>query len=393
MPAQLFNNFYKLVVKALKYTIARPIQRFHIEGRAKKYLGEESKYFMPAPRAIGSLSKQGISQYPHLENTGKFKSVAQRRQEAIASRNQKLLEASTTTTTTAKSISLVEANDSTTTLPQKSFSEIKQDDDLVIEASMNRLPVIRTMPLLDKPPEALASGEEGKDIQLVKSHRPLPKLVNLDLSDPASIWQVDKVPLGRLDLNKLQELMINKLADDEGHWTSKKISDVYNIKEEYAENIISYLKQIRIIISPHIKTCLDQTASNDPRYQATKDIIYVVDYTLRNETHRKFDETFLPTDQLEPEVQKVLEGGKVAEQLKPASKYMQPDIRLTKLYKRPEPLKLTHSINEPEPETKLLTHKDESKSIVSGRKLMAPGNPINKKRPQALRKENTAQDK
>lgn len=316
----MIGTFFKLVGKAIRFSISRPIQRFNIYNRSKKYLGGDAKYFMPAPRAIGALSQSSISQYPHLEGSSPFKSVKQRRMEAIARRNQRLLEGTTAIEESAKGLS-PKTNSSV-----RSFSETKQDDKVVIETS-NKLPVIKTVTIVENPKRADAAASDNE--VSARPPRPLPTSTNLQLSDPAVIWRVDKVPPGRLDLDKLQQLMINKLADD-AYWTPKQLSETYNISEKYAANITEYFKQIRIIISPGIANKLDYVARNDPRYQACKDIIYYVDPSLRTPLERQYDDTFLPTDELDPEVRRVLQG---------SQRQMTPDPRLTGLIKRPKPLR------------------------------------------------------
>jgi Fe-S cluster biosynthesis and repair protein YggX len=296
---RMIGTFFKLVGKALRMAVNRPIQRFNIFNRAKKYLGPDAEYFMPAPRAIGALSQAKPSQYPHLEGKSSFKSIKQKRLNAIAERNQKLL-----TNEANNNQNLSESNENLVQETTKSFSETKNDDKLVINVS-NKLPVIKTVTRLETsstPPEQLAEQD--------KPHRPLPKSTNLQLSDPAVIWCVDKVPPGRLDLSKFQELMINRLAD-ENYWTPKQIAETYNIKEEYAEGLIKYYKQIRIIISPRIAQNLDYVARNDPAYQATKHIIYHVDKSLRSDFDKQCDATFLPTDKLDPEIRALLDAGAV----------------------------------------------------------------------------------
>lgn len=273
----MLRTFFRLVGKAFRMTVNRPLQRFNIANRARKHLGVDAKYFKPAPRAISPG----------------FKSIS-------------------------SSSSII-----------KSFSETINDDRLVIEAS-NSLPVIKTVIKNELSSPDLVKQE--------KPARPLPKSSSLQLSDPAVIWHVDKVPPGRLDLNKLQELMINKLADDD-YWTPHKIAEVYNIKEEYAENITKYFKQIRIIISPGLAKNLDYVARNDPVYQATKHIVYHVDKSLRSEHDKQFDATFLPTDNPDPEIKELLEASAL-------QRRQQPDLRLTQLVKRPKPLKIG-SVNEP----------------------------------------------
>jgi len=272
-----FSNVFRIVSKALKSATKRPLQRFNIYNRSKKYLGEDSKYFFPAPRAIGPVSKIGPSQYPHLEGgLGNFKSVKQRRLEAIAKSNSTL-----------------------------STSQMKKDVSLVIDTAQ-KLPVIKT--IVKKSPQTSVE-QEVQSTDLIHSNkkppRPLPKAVNLNLQDQTVIWSIDRVPPGRLDLNKLQEIMVNKLADDE-YWTPSMIAKTYDIKEKYAENLIHYLKQIRVVISPRMKKILDYTNRTNDAYNATKDTIYLVDPRLRTELDRSVDKTFLPEDELDDNIRQLL---------------------------------------------------------------------------------------
>lgn len=191
-----------------------------------------------------------------------------------------------------------------------------------------------------------------------KQHRPLPTSTNLPLQDPTAIWVAKKIPPGRLDLNKLQELMLNKLADDE-FWSPKVIADKYKIKEEYAASLTKYLKQIRIRVSPRMARALDTVGLHDEYYQAAKHIVYHVDNSLRNEFDRQFDEMYLPNEQLDPEVKEVLE---------PFSKQLisKPGETSKKLVKRPEPLRIS-ALNQ--------RHEEESSPALNGRaklKLDAP---------------------
>lgn len=306
-----FTNAFNILNKALKSATKRPLQRFNIYNRSKKYIGEESQNFFPAPRAIGPLTKIGPSQYPHLEagRGGGFKSVKQRRVEAIAARNDRLLQI------TEEQRSLDRDNEGV-----RSYSEIRHDDRLVIEGS-NKLPVIKTVERIKpklSPSAAAALIEQGPSdstttTSVAKSSRPLPKLTNLDLRDPASIWHVDKVPPGRLDLNKLQELLLNKMGNAD-HWTPKLISEAYNIKEEYAENLITYLKQIRVVVSPRVAKVLDYVNRANDEYNQTKHIVYVIDKSLRDELDRSMDDTFLPEDELDESIRELLDASQLEDE-------------------------------------------------------------------------------
>ena len=299
-----------MVGKALRYSIRRPLQRFNIANRAKNFLGEDAKHFMPAPRAIGAVSKLGPIQYPHLEGGGSFKSLRQRRLEALQSRRQKAIES-----THSHDHGL-----------QRAFSETEKDDNLVIEAS-NKLEVVKTVKLVT------SQQPNAPDKELTKTtDRPLPKLTNLPLQNLSSIWNIDKTPPGRLSLNSIQEMMLNKLADVD-HWTPKRISETYNIKEEYAESLLKYLKQVRIIISPAMAKNLDYIDRNNPTYQATKHIVYYVDKSLRSEQDRQYDKMYLPTDEIDPEIRELLEVDSLKDR-------RESEEKIRKLFKRPEPLRI-----------------------------------------------------
>lgn len=314
------STFIKLVGKALRFTVNRPLQRFNIYNRSKKYLGPDAKKFMPAPRAIGALSLNNWkpSQYPHLESG--YKSIKQRRLDAINKRQQ--LEG------------LPSGSTSESDKQPKSFSETENDDDLIIEAS-NKLEVTKTVIKIDPPDnqqkQLLSDGDSNvvDSRSSVELQRALPKCTNLQLSDPATIWAVEKVPKGRLDVNMLQEIMINKLAD-EAYWTPEKIADKYNIKQSYAESLFKYLKQIRIVVSPRMAKNLDYVGKNDPAYQAAKHLIYFVDKRLRSDSDKKYDKMYLPHEQLDEEVKEVIDS---------PSEVTAIDERLKKIA-RPAPLRI-----------------------------------------------------
>lgn len=324
-----FSTFINLVGKLFRATTKKPLQRFNIIERSKKYIGQDSQHFFPAPRAIGSLSQIGPSQYPHLECRDGFKSISERRLKALEIRKRQLLEA--------------ENNSDKKLLEMpKSFSETRKDDELVIDA-ISRLPAIKQIIRIDHPKRTRHKQiTGGKDLVAAeKISRPLPKSTNLDLSDHSSVWAVNKVPPGRLDLNKLQELMLNSLADP-NYWTPKQIAETYNIKEEYAKNLLTYLRQIRFLVSPRMKYLMDYTNRNNELYQATRDVVYKTDKRLRSELDRSVDETFEITDDLDPNIRDLIEFGRVqkidAPLKDPATKY-----RL----KKPEPLRVK-SLNQPQ---------------------------------------------
>lgn len=300
-----------MAFKIFKYTLIRPLMRFNVENRSKKYLGPDAKKFMPAPRAIGSMSLNGPSQYPHLEGGRGFLSLKQKRLKALESPEN----------TDGTGLVPTDNRDRITDLAaNRSYSRTEADDNLVREASIN-LEVKKLIKLSPAPMSelhsnrlAIESRENANDINLPatsdsrsKPHRPLPTAVNLPLQDVAYMWHVDKVPPGRLSLVKLQELMINKLADEE-YWTPKMISEKYDINEEYAEKVTSHLKHIRIVVSPKQAKNLDLVGRQNPQFQATKHVIYYVDPALRSEEDRQFDATFLPDKEDLPEsVKNVLE--------------------------------------------------------------------------------------
>lgn len=360
--------------KALRFGVARPIQRFNIESRAKKHLGEDAKYFKPAPRAIGPLTKLGPSQYAHLEGGG-FKSIKQKRLEAIQSRNQRLLE-SDQSRPQIESSSQKSFRDRVNAIA-KSFSETRRDDELIIE-SLPRLPAIKTSLLMNTRENHTPSlgdkdkaDETNKQIETAKkTHRPLPKSTNLDLRDPTHIWVTDNVPPGRLDLNNLQEIMLNKLSDT-NYWTPEKISERYNIKAEYAEKLTKYLSQVRVVLSPRMAKCLDYTARTDPVYQATKDIIYFVDKSLRTELDKKYDAMYLPTDELDPEIRDLIGHNeiqhKVIDERHTIGHFKHVPLRLAQGQTKPDKI---GSINQPE---RITTDRQvQEKLLSSGVKPQTP---------------------
>lgn len=300
---QEIKTVIKLIGKAFRFTLQRPIQRYNVANRAKKYLGPEAKHFMPAPRAIGSLADRGgkPSQYPHLEGKGFF-SLRQRRLESLnRDREQDSL--------------LVNSTDSR--LKELSGGTEKSDYNLIIEAS-NKLSIIKTVTKLDldelkltldsnKSPEdemhTTALDDPNRETNQI--NRPLPKLTNVQNTDPQHIWSTDKVPPGKISLNMLQELMLNKLADDE-YWTGERIAERYNIKEVYAENLTKYLTQIKFVLSPRVAHLLDYIARDDPLYKATKDKIYYVDPHLRTKEDRKYDDTFLDEDDIGDDLRRLI---------------------------------------------------------------------------------------
>lgn len=263
------SGLKRIVLGFFKFTIARPLQRFNIENRMLKYLGPDSKYFKPSPRA-------GDKYYQQLEK------------------------------------------------PQLG------DDKFVIAAS-NKLEVTKTVVKVDS--------------DQIPSTRPLPTSTRLQLQDIRSIWVADKIPPGRLSLDMLQEIMLNKLAD-ENYWTPDRVAERYQIKSEYAENLLNHLKQIRIVISPHMKKLLDYTAKDDPVYQQAKHLVYIVDKDLRNDIDKQYDKMFLPEDELNEEVRSLIE---------PAPSHKQLDSAMSaysRLVKKVEPLRL-EPLNKPEPKEQL----------------------------------------
>lgn len=309
------KTFIKLTGKAIRFTLYRPIQRFNVANRAKKYLGPDAKAFMPAPRAIGSLVAQGgkASQYPHLEGKG-FLSVRQRRLQALSrdrDKHEKLEDSSAGTTKR---------------LPDR----VRDENNLVIEAA-SKLSIIKTVTKLDMNElNATIDGNKAGDSETTaledpkqrQMDRPLPKLTQIQ-RDPNNIWATDKVPPGRISVNMLQELMFNKLADD-SYWTTQVIAERYNIKEAYAENLITYLKQIKFVLPPRVAHTLDYIARNDPVYQATKDLIYFIDPSLRTSNDRKYDGTFLPEDDLDENVRRLL-GFDTVDRSRPRAVMVRPE--------------------------------------------------------------------
>lgn len=320
------STFIKLVGKAFRFTVNRPLQRFNIYNRSKKYLGPDAKKFMPAPRAIGALSQNNWkpSQYPHLESG--YKSIKQRRLDAV--NKQKHLE-------------LPSESSSESGNQPKSYSENRLDDDLIIGAS-NKLEVTKTVVKInpsDKKVQQLSESSNVCTENSVKKQRVLPHSTNLQLSDLASIWAVEKVPKGRLDLNMLQEIMINKLGDD-AYWTPKMITEKYNIKESYAESLFKYLKQIRIVVSPRMSKALDYVGRNDPNYQAAKHLIYFVDKRLRTNEDKKYDSMYLPGEQLDEEIRELIDTPSEI------AKIGETNIERQRRTKRPAPLRIA-PINQP----------------------------------------------
>lgn len=310
-----FSRLTGNIIKFFKFVVMKPIQRFNIENRAVKYLGPESKYFKPAPRAIGASIERGYKgiEYPHLEETRGFKNVHQRDRQRIVGTD----------------------NDSTTT------ENIDPGDQFVRDTS-NRLEVTKTIVKVDEP---------VKDQKT--SNRPLPHSMNLGLEDPSAIWVVDKVPHGRLDLGKLQELMLNKLGQND-YWTPERVAEQYNIKPEHAESLMKYVKQIRIIVSPRMKKLMDYTGQNDPIYQSAKHLVYIVDKSLRNDVDKQYDDMYLPSDKLDEEVKSIIE---------PRDKKLQPAIwTYQMLVKKIEPLKIK-PVNRIEPTEQKLLSEDKNENI------------------------------
>lgn len=275
-----FSGVIRILRKMVGYTLVRPVLRFNVNNRAKKYLGPEAPKFMPAPRAIGPMSqaKKPVV-YPHLAHGENFKSVQTKRLQAMDKYN------------------LVEST------PQQSI-EVEKDR-FIIDTS-KRLEVNKIVHEENIPMSIQVKSKD--DNTKVSTHRPLPKLTSLQLSDPASIWVVNKTPPGRLNLDQLQEIMINKLADNDNYWTPERIASRYKIKEKYAESLCNYLKHITIHISPKLANLMDYTSRDDPLFQATKHIIYVVRSDLRSDEDKKYDKMYLPTDQPPTETVKELIG-------------------------------------------------------------------------------------
>lgn len=297
------SGLIKLVTKAFKFTISRPIQRFNIENRAKKYLGPDASKFKPAPRAIGPIAGRSLKQLSKPS-------------------------------TPPKNVGLLLSDEI-----KKPFSETEDDDKMVINSS-NKLQVNKTVTQLNESicqNNKLITANENK-----KSHRPLPKLTNLQLSDPASIWTVNKTPPGRLNLIQLQEIMIYNMP-------AKLASEKFGIKEEYAETLIKSMKQVRVLVSPRLSKLLDYTNRDNKLFQETKNLIYFEDKTLRSDIDKSIDETFLPDDKLDPEIRELLDASKEAaalvdsEKTKPRITFVADEVfrRPKRLAKRPEPLRIS----------------------------------------------------
>lgn len=362
MPIKLAKDFTSLIGKMFRYTFVRPLQRFNVEARSKKFLGPDARKFMPAPRAIGPMSVKGKKpiQYPHLESGASvFKSVQQKRLQAMA--RNKELDAGDNHLTKSSSEQQV-----------KMSAREKKLNDFVIDAS-NRLQVNKTV--VTAKPRQLSSNNDERFIKLEsessnnklaeisqqnKPARPLPKLSSLPMSNPADIWSVDKTPPGRLSLIQLEEMMINKLSDNEGYWTPEKVAEKYNIKKEYAQTLFKYMKHLKIYVSPRIAHLMDYTNRDNPTYLATKDIIFIVDNSLRDECDRQFDKTFLPSDQLPEEVGRVLELEPEPEAKSHEIKSWDSDLKkeksigeikedYLKLRRKVEPLRV-RSLNKPRPQ-------------------------------------------
>lgn len=288
------GTFLKLVNKAVKFSVHRPLQRFNVYNRAKKYLGPDAKYFRPAPRAIGPMSELSKPiQYPHL--TGGNKSAGK-----------------------------LSSTDPVALLP-KSFSETEQDDCFVRETA-DKLDVKKTTVIINNTAQP--------DDKLVQK-RPLPQLTKIDRRDPAIIWETDKAPPGRLSLHMFTEMMLNQLGDEQ-FWTPKAVAEHYKIREEYAASLIKYLKQIRIVISPRMSKLLDYTARENASYQAAKHLVYHVDKSLRDKYDKQFDNMFLPTDELDEEVRSLLDQGSLV----PEQQQFNELAKVQRVIKRPAPLRL-----------------------------------------------------
>lgn len=287
------STFIKLVGKAFRYSVNRPIQRFNVYNRSKKHLGPDAKYFKPAPRAIGPMSQTSSPiQYPHLTDGSRHLEEISR--EPVAS------------------------------LP-KSFSETEQDDSLVKEAT----------PKLDVKKTVVMVGNIDESTNEAAPKRSMPKLTNLGRRDPADIWEIDKTPPGRLSLHMFQELMLNRLGEGE-EFTPKIIAERYKIREEYAESLIKYLKQVRIVVSPRMGKLLDYVGKDNPAYLSTKHLVYHVDKSLRTDNDKIYDKMYLPTDKLEPEIRELIDQGGII----PATQQFGEVAKVQRLIKRPAPLRL-----------------------------------------------------
>lgn len=281
------RSFSWFVIKAFKYLVQRPLMRFNVANRATKYLGPDAPKFKLAPSAIGPMTQPAgfigkLTNANVISKPQSFKSITSKRS-AIG------------LNLTNKSTANPSSNDGHQSI---TYSDSLEDENrLIIEAS-NKLKVTKKL--------------ETVSDQSSVSTKPLPKLTSLQLQDPVNIWIVDKVPPGRLDINKLQELMLNILAD-ENYWTIDKIVDSYGIAKEYAESITKNIKQIKIIISPRLYYNLEYVGRNNPTYQATKHLIYNVDASLRTEEDKVYDGLFEPNHP-DPEIQRLINPMKMLDE-------------------------------------------------------------------------------
>lgn len=129
-----------------------------------------------------------------------------------------------------------------------------------------------------------ASTQCDKDRAL----RPLPVARNLPLEDPLNIWFVHKLPYGRLDLEKLQELLYNRLADGD-YWSAKMISEKYKLNIDHAINLTKYVAAHKIICSPKVYNNLELVCLNNKFYQQIKSFAVEVDESLRTESDKRLD--------------------------------------------------------------------------------------------------------
>lgn len=362
-------TFIKLVKKAVRYATVRPLQRFNVANRSKKYLGPDAKHFKPAPRAIGVMSRlEGKPpQYPHIAEGG-FISVRQRRLQAMQ-----------------RDTLLPTQSDGGLSVPiRKSFS-VSEDDDSLIRDNSDRLRVLKTVAriatpgkLLDKPPvQPIANSssnpepEDQNSSLPAKPSRSLPKLTSLQLDNPLFIWVVDKVPPGRISLSSLQELTLNKMADSE-YWTPERLAEKYNVKPEYAGLLTDYVSSMKLLVPPRIKYLLDYIGHADPVYQATKDIVYEVDISLRNESDKRYDAMFLPEEEeLDDRVKQVL--GPIKRPEIEESDFVKVISDETgsaekKLLRKPEPLRIS-PMNVSKPDSRLVNVSDSMKGRESTKRL------------------------
>lgn len=312
------------VGKILRSLTVKPMQRYNVYNRALKYLGPDAKRFFPAPRAIGNPDGIKSLPYPHLSAKGR-RGLAQKKPALFGL-----------------------FNNNKSQLLQESQSK----NEFVVDAS-NKLEVTKTVVVNPQPMPTSQSSEpveELVDIQkgpssaleLAKKKRPLPRSTIMQRDDARVIWDCDKAPPGRLTLNDLQELMVNKLADAE-HWTPKVLADRYNIKEEYADQLLNSIKQIRIVISPRLSVLMDYVGRDDQVYQATKNTIYIVDNRLRSDTDKIYDKMFLPDEKLAPEVDQLIDPPTDPQQLQILTRT---SAMFDSLVRKPEPLKLEPVVNE-----------------------------------------------